>query len=108
MKKWVVNRKIWRLTFAVMFLIYGITSLGLAHETEDEGPHFEEESTTRTVAAGAALRTNVGDPVSAHNFGDISPGDEPVTPTLVGPDGQIQTGTGTVAIHYSFRSSDTN
>jgi len=69
MKEWIVNRKIWRLTFAVMFLIYGITSLGFAHETEDEGPHWDESSMTRTVAADAALGANVGDPITAHNWG---------------------------------------
>ncbi len=113
MKEWIVNRKIWILTFAVMFLIYGITSLGFAHETEDEGIHFEEDSTTRTVAAGAALGTFVGDPVEAHNFGDISPGEEypidpgdeqPIDPPLLAP----VTPAASEAIHYALPPSDTN
>ena len=103
MKRLIANRKRTVLTFAVMFLIYGITSLGFAHETANEGIHFEDDSTTRTVAAGAAIGTFVGDPVSAHNFGDITPGnEEPIVPIRQG----IQTES--VAVHYALPPTDTN
>ena len=103
MKRLIVNGKITVLIFAVMFLIYGITSLGFAHDTEDEGPHFEDDSTTRTVPLDAAKNTSVGAPVVAHNFGDISPGDNPRETGLAGP-GQVAS----LAIHYALASSDTN
>ena len=104
MKRLIVNRRITVLTFAVMFLIYGLTSLGFAHDTADEGPHFAEDSTTRLVPSDAATDTNVGAPVAGHNFGDISPGDNrQVGPGLVGP-GQVVS----VAIHYALATSDTN
>lgn len=105
MKRLIVNRKITVFTFAVMFLIYGITSLGFAHDTEDEGPHFEDDSTTRTVASDAAIGTNVGDPVVAHNFGDITPGGNQgqEVPNVINANQ-----TGTVAIHYALPPSDTN
>ena len=108
MKRLIVNRKITVLTFAVMFLIYGITSLGFAHETEDQGPHFQDDSTTRTVASDASLGANVGDPVSAHNFGDLSPGDgSPNQPILVGPGDQIQQ-PDRVELHYALSSDNSD
>ncbi|MDE0683113.1 MAG: hypothetical protein OXI63_09385, partial [Candidatus Poribacteria bacterium] len=72
MKVWIVNRKITVLTFAVMFLIYGIVSFGYAHNADYV--HFEEVSTTRSVTAGAAIGTNVGEPVLAHSFGAATGG----------------------------------
>ena len=105
MKRLIANRKRTVLTFAVMFLIYGITSLGFAHETANEGIHFEDDSTTRTVAAGAALGTLVGDPVVAHNFGGISPGDEQpieLNPLVQGTQAASE------AIHYALPPTDTN
>ena len=66
MKAQIVNRKMTALTFAVMFLMYGITNLSYADEQEGN-PHFHEESTTRSVATNAAIGTNIGDPVAAHS-----------------------------------------
>ena len=66
MKAQIVNRKRTVLIFTVMFLLYGITSLGYADDSNN--PHFHDESTTRTVPANAAVGTNVGDPVSAHSL----------------------------------------
>ena len=110
MKRLIANRKRTVLTFAVMFLIYGITSLSFAHETADEGIHFEDDSTTRSVAAGAALGTLVGDPVVAHNFGGISPGNEyPIEPgdeLLIQPINPLPAATET--IHYALPPTDTN
>ena len=110
MKERIVNRKIWILTFAVMFLIYGITSPGFAHETADEGPHWDESSMTRTVAADAALGANVGDPITAHNWGDITPGGEPSStePTPLPPGEQSQEPNETVAINYALPPSSDN
>ena len=77
MKELIVNGKRTVFIFTVMFLLYGITSLGSADDGNN--PHFHDESTTRTVPENAAVGTNVGDPVSAHS---LPQGTHPITGEL--------------------------
>ena len=77
MKELIVNGKRRVFIFTVMFLLYGITSLGSADDGNN--PHFHDESTTRTVPENAAVGTNVGDPVSAHS---LPQGTHPITGEL--------------------------
>ena len=62
------------------------------------------------IASDAPLGANVGDPVTAHNFGELSPGDGSTTTNqgrTVGPD-NIQRSPQTVELHYALSSRDDN
>ena len=85
MKRLIVNPKITVLALAVMVFSYGITSLDAG--PLNNGPHFHDDSTTRSVPEGATVGTSVGKPVNAHALvGLAGPGIPLVTFALSGTD----------------------
>ena len=61
-----INPKTTPLIFAVMLLVFSGQGIGYAHNSD--GPHWHDDSTTRSIQENKATGTNVGAAVTAHNF----------------------------------------
>ena len=71
MKGRTLDRKIAALFLAVILLVYGVTSLGFAHDLKNgifPVPHFDADTTTRTIKENEPAGANVGAAVSAHSL----------------------------------------